>query len=251
MVESPKILNARYEKAPVEGNQYQNFCGFFDLLYKPAGETPCTIDLFRASECFGSLFSSTGCRIWWACHDKDTWNGQLKVAHIHFVISFKRKRYYSTAFREVCEAFGFPMRTQATKADGEFAVDDDGKPVMILNPWLTMSACVSLIGAIRYLIHADDKDKHQYTFDNIITNDIAMAKMCMFCKEGSLTSDVLIKLIWESRGNIRVLCSVMGLDYFQKYQTAIRLLVNQYRFENDGYLNKEDDAHAEEPKFTC
>lgn len=233
MVESTKRLNAAFEKEP-KGceDEYKIFSGFFDLAYKEYGDVVSTFSVFDVAECFNKFFSALGIRYWWSLHDKDTWEGQLKVAHVHFVVQYPRKRRWSAVFSDLCSCFGVPAQVQGTTSDGEFACEEDGSPKMVWNSWLTMSVCVSPIGAIRYLVHASDKDKFQYSFSNIMTNDLAMAKMAMLCVHGALTSDVLADVVWECKGNVRKICKLMGLEYFQKYNSTIRMLVSQFRYEN-------------------
>lgn len=249
MIREPaRVLNKRFEKEPNKDTGYKQFCGFFDLLYCPYNEAERTLSREDVRIGFDCLFSSMGCRIWYIVHDKDEYEGKLKVAHVHFVIDFHRKRRWNVAFREICECFGFPHEVDAYELDGSPIMDEEsGKQVRKLNPWLTMSACCSPIGAIRYLVHADDKDKHQYPFTDIVTNDSAMAKMCMLCESGSLTSDVLASLVWECRANTRAIMCLMGLEYFQKYNAVIKMLISQYRYENDGAMCKPDDKDVLEP----
>lgn len=246
MVENEKRIDKRFESVPVDERQYLDFSGFFDLVYKEHGKTVATFGGTAFAEKLNVLFGMTGCRMWYCLHDKDTYEGQLKVAHVHFVLRFHRKRRWSTTFKDICDAFGVPCKIQGMTDDGELVYEEDGKPKMVYNPWLTISPCISIVGAIRYLIHADDKQKTQYGFGCIITNDVAMAKMCMLCKDGALTSDVLTDLVWASHGNVRLICNLMGLDYFTKYNQAIKMLISQYRYENDGIA---DRCECKEPDF--
>lgn len=244
--EPARVLNKRFEREPSKETGYKQFCGIFDLVYRVAGQETRTLSKKDVRNGFECLFSSMGCKIWWIVHDKDEYNGELKIAHVHFVLDFHRKRRWNVAFREICECFGLPHEVDAYDAAGE-AVMEDGKQKKVLNPWLTLSACCSPIGAIRYLVHADDHDKHQYPFSDLVTNDLAMAKMAMLCESGALTSDVIANLVWECHGNVRNICCLMGLDYFSKYNAVIRMLVAQYRYENDGAVCKPDDKEDYSP----
>lgn len=245
MVEGIKEVHASFEREAKGEDAAKVFSGFFDLVYKEGGDAVFTLSVYDVAEAFNKCFSAFGVRFWWALHDKDTWEGNLKVAHVHFVVQFTRKRRWSAVFKDICDCFGVPEKVQGFTKDGEAAYDEDGKPKMVFNPWLTISVCVSQIGAIRYLIHASDKDKFQYSFSNIITNDLPMAKMAMLCVHGALTSDVLSDIVWECKGNVRLICRLMGLDYFQKYNSTIRMLVNQYRYEESSAVSVDDVQEAQ------
>ena len=239
--------NEKFERKPEGDNAYKVFCGFFYLEYREFGKCVRNFSMTDVGIAFGTAFSSFAVRSWFALHDRDTFEGNLKLAHVHFVVWYPKKVRWKKVFKDICDCFHVPHLVQGLTSDGEFAVDENGKPMMENNPWLTMSVCVSPIGAIRYLIHADDKNKFQYTFNDILTNDIAMAKMAMMCPHGALTSDVLTRLVWECHGNVRVICNMMGLDYFAKYNSVIKMLVSQYRYDMGCSPNASSDFDASEP----
>lgn len=70
----------------------------------------------------------------------------------------------------------------------------------------------------RYLTHKDDKDKYQYSEDQILSNDISYWKIQYSEKENDVES--LINDILDGR-SFRSLCIKYGRDYMKNYKSYI------------------------------
>lgn len=85
------------------------------------------------------------CRYAYILHDKDTLGtGELKNEHIHLVLSFDNAR----SFESVLKAY----------------------------PGAHIEKALNLKSSLQYLLHKNDKTKHQYTDNEIITNDTGWLK---------------------------------------------------------------------------
>lgn len=107
----------------------------------------------------------------WILHDKDVNEdtGELKKPHVHAVLSFKNPRTESG----VAKSLGLEQRF--------------------------CQACNNLEKSLQYLIHANDKDKHQYDISNIM-GDVGRVRKTLILRR-DIDSDIIALFDWIDKND--------------------------------------------------
>lgn len=92
---------------------------------------------------------------------------------------------------------------------------------------VTVDKVLSLTGSLRYLIHLDNPEKHQYDINKIITNNTSWLYSNMKISEESYT-EYLIQAMDESNGDYRELLRILGLNVCKKYHSVIYMYYRTY-----------------------
>lgn len=126
------------------------------------------LEHFSKEDLINALKSNTHIDSWaFILHDKDTNSHGLKKAHYHVIIEYSpdtHEQILKCARKEFKDLY---------ERNGNYA---NGANIV---------KCASLNASLRYLIHLDNKEKHQYAEEEIITNDIEWLKINMAKKKGS------------------------------------------------------------------
>lgn len=85
---------------------------------------------------------------------------------------------------------------------------------------VSIEKCSSLEMQTRYLVHLDDFDKHQYSKEDIATNDSKFVDKCMTYIKSISCIDDLIAICTEYK-NLLKLMSVIGYENYKKYRVVI------------------------------
>lgn len=133
-------------------------------------------------------------------HDKDTAeDGTPKTPHYHVVIKSSVARQLKTVMKETCSALKIPEEL------------------------VSIAPVNDLQQNLRYLVHADDKNKYQYKWDSIWSNDFGTLEDAQ-----SYVSDIntrsLITVLQESNNYTEVVKRI-GLANFKKYLSVIKTLM--------------------------
>lgn len=149
-------------------------------------------------------------------HDQDTAeDGSPKTPHYHVVIKSSVARQLKTVMKETCSALKIPEEL------------------------VSIAPVNDLHQNLRYLVHADDKNKYQYKWDNIWSNDFGTLEDAQ-----NYISDIntrsLITVLQESKNYIEVVKRI-GLGNFKKYLSVIKTLMPEMIPERT--LEQEIEAH--------
>jgi hypothetical protein len=165
-----------------------------------------------------NFLNQLGLQYWAILHDSDVDdNGILKKPHWHIVLSMPRGKRLKTLLNDIKNGLTL----------------DDINQVSIRD-------CVTLNGAVRYLIHLDDSDKYQYSSDLVLTNDLSTFNAFTHTyNNGSVDSKSLIQLLVNSNTLLDV-CNSLGFTVFNQYHGSIVALWNEIKIvrrENPELLN--------------
>lgn len=132
-------------------------------------------------------------------HDKDTnEHGEIKKPHFHIVMKTRKRITLGGLLRELSELL---------KID---------KTVISARETINETA------SIRYLLHLDYQDKHQYAPFEILTKRHDILKNALDGKEiaQELTATLLIEIIKESKNKLKIMERI-GLNNYTRYRGAI------------------------------
>lgn len=151
-------------------------------------------------QCICDKLSSLGF-IYFACvHDKDlTPDGEKKLTHMHIVLlCMKRQRV-----KQIINIF-------TDIADTNF-----------LN--VQVDEVVSTSSCIQYLLHLNDKNKHQYSRDELLSNNQEQADAYLIetPQANELTTQALFDFIFKDKLNRVELCYAIGIGKYQHYKSTI------------------------------
>ena len=167
-------------------------------------------------------------------HDKDTTkDGEIRRNHYHIVLKLKSKRTKDGLLKR----FASLLEINKTRISAQITKSQE---LMI-----------------RYLLHLDNKDKHQYAPDTVLTNrtDILNLALKGEIEIADLTAESLILTVEKFGGNKLKIMSEIGLKNYQRFRGAILDIINT--LENEQILlNMEQkinlmkkDVEAERERF--
>lgn len=153
------------------------------------------------------IFLKTSCEFYaYNLHDKDiNENSELVRPHYHFVVKLKKRTRKSSLINIISKFCDVSPEVIGVRYDFN----------------ITLS--------IRYLVHYDNKDKHQYDFYKIESSSRSFVFSCLDLdmEQYEITASYLSYLIIDLNTPINVLLTTLGINTFQKYYKAISLL---YRY---------------------
>lgn len=160
-------------------------------------------DIYRCKSSIQEIcdkMSSLGL-IYYAClHDKDlNENGEIKRTHLHIVIcSMKRLRVKQCLryFEEICKTNLENIQIQEN---------------------------LSLVSSVQYLLHINDVNKHQYSRNELLTNQPSNADALLIesPKTNELTTQQLFDFIFKEKMNRLELINAIGIGKYQHYRQTI------------------------------
>lgn len=154
-------------------------------------------------------------------HDMDiNLNGERKTPHIHAIFELSSRVRKSTLIKRL--SIGLDINVN------QISVDE-----------------VKNISKItQYLIHANDKEKYQYSIEKIETNNEERLKYLLMNNEKTgLTTEELFDIIDNSK-SVRELIKKIGIDMYMKYGRVIDLLWKEKREnERQCYYYESKDIH--------
>ena len=193
-----------------------------------------------------NFLSSIGCHYAWIMHDKDIHEkdiyekydsdvldlygnvihkkgdntgklkfkkGDYKTRHIHLVLDSLKKHRLGVFLNYVCDVLN---------------INENQVGVL---------PCESLEYAIQYLIHKNDKDKHQYNVCDIHTN-YTEGVLCDFLEADvleKLTTQNIIDVIIESHGNRIKIIEKLGIGRYTLYRNVINDVYRSLGYLTDKY----------------
>lgn len=123
-------------------------------------------------------------------HDKDELpNGEPKTLHAHVVIEAEKGASSGTWVKRMCETFGVPEEC------------------------ISVDTIKSLDGAWRYLIHKDNPEKHQYTLEEVATNNPETLKKAIERPSNGVSLDGLMNC-----KNVYELARYVGVTQYSRYK---------------------------------
>lgn len=186
-------IRASPKKNP-EKDSDRKFCG---ILY-------VNTESYDADEVLASLYDYFQ-EVAYILHDKDVEDGEPKKPHYHWV---GRLRY------------GVVLKTIWNKL-GKFGV-----------PKNQIEYCKSFKGAVRYLIHADDIDKFQYSIDDV-TSSFSLDKYLDPVKAEEMASSILDEIIKNGNTNTVSLCKwAIENGYWSEFRRGFavwQVIINDMR----------------------
>lgn len=150
---------------------------------------------------------NTECELYaFIVHDKDMVDDKLKSLHIHLCMLLKsNKKRLSTTINDISGATGV----------GSLAI--------------SIEKMNDVNGSIQYLIHKNDKEKYQYSIDDIITNlNSDELSLYMSSENGQLSTDRLLAIIWDCRFSRIEIMKKIGLGYYHLYRNVINDIIKEY-----------------------
>lgn len=132
-------------------------------------------------------------------HDLDVGeDGERVTTHIHFVYKARECRRLSTNLNEIADAL--EVDTLAVSVDKASSVS----------------------ASIRYLVHKDDPQKHQYALSAVVHNwkDSEFDAVFAYPSKKEIDFDFLVRLIHKSR-SITELIAVIGLGAYRYWRPVI------------------------------
>lgn len=139
-------------------------------------------------------------------HDKDTAeDGSLKTPHYHVVIKSSVARQLKTVMKETCSSLKIPEEL------------------------VSIAPVNDLHQNLRYLVHADDKNKYQYKWDSIWSNDFKTLEDAQ-TYVANLDTNTLIQICSEEETKLGVMRRI-GLANFKKYLSVINNIYEYCREE--------------------
>jgi hypothetical protein len=145
-------------------------------------------------------------------HEKDTnEHGEVKKPHFHIVMKTRKRITLGGLLRDLSEL----LKIDKTVISARETINE--------------------IASIRYLLHLDYQDKHQYAPYEILTKRHDILKTALDGKEiaQELTAQLLIEIIKENKNKLKIMEKI-GLNNYQKYRGAIIDIINQ--LQNDQFL---------------
>lgn len=132
-------------------------------------------------------------------HDKDVLeNGEIKTPHLHLVglLKVNRKRLSST-------------------------LNDIANFISVNTLAITIDKMSDIVGSLQYLIHKNNKEKHQYECKDIFTN-ISQGEMSTYMASDSksMSIEYLIGVVEQNRSKIEIM-RIIGLTYYHLYRNTI------------------------------
>lgn len=169
------------------------------------------LDIKKLEEWF-----SINCDVWsYIVHDKDVYeNGLLKDKHIHVVCEMKNCRQRLITILSMISSFcGLA-------------------PISIS---IQKTQCTE--GALQYLIHKNDTDKHQYLYNEIKTS-MSQDDLLNFLSADntSLSTDRLVEVCKKSieLQSTLYIIKTIGIGYYSKYRNVINDIVDELKLMKYG-----------------
>lgn len=177
---------------------------FVAVLHVPFNCTDSFIDL----DVLNSSFKNYACIL----HDMDSVTSldfsinqdynlpvPLKPLHYHLVLELSRRSYPSAVNSLLCKLFDFPSNC------------------------VSVEKCFNLNLSLRYLIHLDDKDKYQYSFDKIRTSNYIWL-LTNFNQSEQAVQQFVYKALVNCNGDYDLLLNTIGFKLAKTYYQ----IINQY-----------------------
>lgn len=140
------------------------------------------------------LMAKYGGKYYYICHDKDIDdNGMIKHKHYHLVFKFLTKVRKSTLInftQEYCK---------------------------LNNEKISVVKCLDAV--VKYLIHYRDLDKHQYNFDDVLSNDSKGSLQYLIYECDNVLNDYDLLNIIERCNSMAEIARIVGSKIFcSKYK---------------------------------
>jgi len=135
----------------------------------------------------------------WIIHDRDLLDDgcTFKTLHMHIVFQLSKKKRASTIINALADIFA--VSPLAVSVEQAFSIE----------------------GAIQYLVHKNQKDKHQYSVDDIHT-DIQDDEMSMIMDTTTIAADFdRIKGICYGAEDLLEVIEKVGMSTYQHYRATI------------------------------
>ncbi len=158
----------------------------------------------------------------WAlcCHDKDVDNGENKVYHIHVVFyTFEAKT--ASAVRKLFDRFSSSL------------YGENDKQNTLVMP------CLDVVAQYRYLIHADDPQKFQYShIERLTDNDVYWNKLERSAGLNSVSNNTALAIFEDILAGVstRELTCRYGFAYIQNIG-RFKIALADHLTENGGELS--------------
>ena len=135
-------------------------------------------------------------------HDRDTKldennNVISKTIHYHLVLKFPQPKRFNSVLCNLSILLGLPLECISLRSFDNLSI------------------------ALNYLIHKSDKNKFQYSIEDIFTNSKSWL-MSNFSISGDDISNFIVSSILNSEGDYVYLINTIGLDNCDKYDKIIR-----------------------------
>ena len=139
--------------------------------------------------------------IYFACvHDKDTKeNGEKKLTHLHIVLICQKR----LRVKQLINYFVDFACTNFTN--------------------IQVDEVVCTCSCIQYLLHLNDKNKYQYSREELLSNNQGQADAYLIetPKANELTTQTLFDFIFKDKLNRVELCYAIGIGKYQHYRSTI------------------------------
>lgn len=147
--------------------------------------------------------SISGIKYYAIIHDRDSKpTGELKREHLHIVISFNERKRAKQLLNLLCEMF------------------------LTNNENVQISDCISYAGSVQYLTHKNDESKYQYSYDEIMTNDLDMLNHLYNMRVEALQVDEnLLFELTDKPYTIKQIIKTIGLANYMAYRNVIKDLM--------------------------
>ena len=152
-------------------------------------------------------------------HDKDTnEHGEIKKPHYHIVMKTRKRITLGGLLRELSEL----LKIDKTAISARETINE--------------------MASIRYLLHLDYQEKHQYAPFEILTKRHDILKTALDGKETTqeLTAQLLIEIIKENKNKLKIM-EVIGLNNYTRYRGVIVDIINQ--LEQDEFIESLEQKH--------
>lgn len=167
-------------------------CGF----YRPPVEDP---DIMRRVALLRAWLETNAETFAYIVHDLDVnADGERCTSHVHFVFKAQTTKRLGTFLNEISD--GLDVDTQA----------------------VTLDKASSVARCVRYLIHKDDPQKHQYPLGSVVHNwpDVEWQKVFAGKDRQEIDFDYLLGLVRRSAKITDVIC-VLGLGTYRYWRQVI------------------------------
>ena len=166
----------------------------------------------KVSACFESLGSLNGYQYCGIIHDKDTKSdGELKTKHIHLVLILNKRQRAQTILNNIVVCFGIGTGNESQ---------------------VQLQECLSIVGAIQYLTHKNNADKHKYNFDDIYSN-LPIETLNEFYNQEMtdivITSQTLYDLIVNKKYSLIDVANCIGCNQYVRLRPLIIDIFKVYR----------------------
>lgn len=153
-----------------------------------------TLDTDKLAECLKTIGSYA-----FITHDKDTeQEGSLKRLHTHLVLSTKTPKKLQWYLDYLTLHLNLPSNV------------------------ISIAPATDVLSNVRYLVHADDIDKHQYSWLDVKTNCTSLLEEAKTYIVYMGTKE-LIKIIYQCE-TMQQLTEMIGIDLYKKYYVVIKAL---------------------------